>query len=294
MKRIGWIGLGIMGLPMASNLLRAGFEVVAYNRSQAKVASLKNLGGVAASSPAEVAASTEATILMLPDAPDEEEVLFGRAGVVEGAMPGHVVIDMATISPNASRLFAQRLAQRGIEMLDAPVSGGQTGAREATLVIMVGGNKDVFARCVHIFEALGRKVVYMGPHGFGQMTKLCNQVAGVLTLQSVVEALFLARAGGLDPHRVIEVLSAGSADSWNLRNQGPKMLRRDFAPGFYVRLQQKDLRIALEMAGELAVPLPGTALVRELFRSVEANGGAELGVQSLVTALEHLAGRSLS
>lgn len=294
MKRIGWIGLGIMGSPMARNLLRAGFEVAVYSRTPSKVVALEKLGAVAASSPSEVASFGDVTITMLPDAPDEEVVLFGPGGVVEGAPPGHVVIDMATISPAATRAFAARLATHSVEMLDAPVSGGEGGARAATLAIMVGGKKEVFDRCLPIFQALGRKVVFMGPHGSGQMTKLCNQVAGVLTLQSVVEALLLASAGGLDPQKVLEVLSAGSADSWNLRNQGPKMLARDFAPGFFVRLQQKDLRIAMETAGELGVPLPGTALVRELFRVVEAHGGRELGVQALVTALEKMAGRTVA
>ena len=293
MNRVGWIGLGIMGRPMARNLLKAGFRVVGYSRTKAKVDELVAAGGEAAQSPADVARRVEVTITMVPDAPDVEAVLFGTDGVVEAAQPGHVVVDMSTISPTATRLFAQRLASRGIEMLDAPVSGGESGAREGTLSIMVGGNEEVFVRCRPIFEALGRKITFMGAHGSGQMTKLCNQVAGVLTLQSVVEALLLAHAGGLDLHRVIEALSAGSADSWNLRNQGPKMLARDFAPGFFVRLQQKDLRIAPETAAELGLPLPGTALVRELFRVVEAYGGGELGVQALITALERMAARSV-
>ncbi len=293
MNRVGWIGLGIMGRPMARNLLKAGFRVVGYSRTKAKVDELVAAGGEAAQSPADVARRVDVTITMVPDAPDVESVLFGADGVAEAAQPGHVVVDMSTISPTATRLFAQRLASRGIEMLDAPVSGGESGAREGTLSIMVGGEEEVFVRCRPIFEALGRKITFMGAHGSGQMTKLCNQVAGVLTLQSVVEALLLAHAGGLDLHRVIEALSAGSADSWNLRNQGPKMLARDFAPGFFVRLQQKDLRIALETAAELGLPLPGTALVRELFRVVEAYGGGELGVQALVTALERMAARSV-
>lgn len=222
MNRVGWIGLGIMGRPMARNLLKAGFRVVGYSRTKAKVDELVAAGGEAAQSPADVARRVEVTITMVPDAPDVEAVLFGTDGVVEAAQPGHVVVDMSTISPTATRLFAQRLASRGIEMLDAPVSGGESGAREGTLSIMVGGNEEVFVRCRPIFEALGRKITFMGAHGSGQMTKLCNQVAGVLTLQSVVEALLLAHAGGLDLHRVIEALSAGSADSWNLRNQGPR------------------------------------------------------------------------
>lgn len=294
MKRVGWIGFGIMGRPMARNLLRAGFQVVGYSRTKAKLQEFLAAGGEEARSPADVARQVEVTITMVPDAPDVEAVLFGSTGVVEGAAPGHVVIDMSTIAPTATKSFAARLAARDIEMLDAPVSGGESGAQQATLSIMVGGKEEVFERCRRIFDALGRKVTFMGNHGNGQLTKLCNQVAGVLTLQSVVEALLLATSGGLDLSRVMEALSAGSADSWNLRHQGPKMIARDFRPGFFVRLQQKDLRIALETAGELGLPLPGTALVRELFRVVEAHGGGELGVQALVTALEHMSARPLS
>lgn len=294
MKRIGWIGFGIMGRPMAKNLLRAGFEVVGYNRTRSKLEEFLAAGGKEAHSPADVARQVEVTITMVTDAPDVEAVLFGPAGVVEGASAGHVVIDMSTIAPAATRNFAKRLGAHGMEMLDAPVSGGELGAQQASLSIMVGGDEKVFARCHPIFDALGRKVTYMGAHGAGQLTKLCNQVAGVLTLQSVVEALLLAKAGGLDLGRVLEALCAGSADSWNLRHQAPKMMARNFTPGFFVRLQQKDLRIALETAGEMGVPLPGTALVRELFRVVEAHGGGELGVQALVTALERMCGKQVS
>ncbi len=292
-KRVGWIGLGIMGRPMSYNLLRAGFQVVGYSRSPQRLEPLLTAGGEAASSPADVAARCEVVITMVPDTPDVEQVLFGDHGVASGGRSGQVVIDMSTISPLATRSFAQRLAVHGIEMLDAPVSGGETGARQATLSIMVGGKEEVFEQCRPIFTALGRKITYIGGHGSGQIAKLCNQVAGVLTLQSVCEALLLAAASGVEVQRVLEAISAGSGDSWNLRQQGPKILARDFNPGFYVRLQRKDLRLATELASSVGVPLPGTVLVDQLFAAVEAHGGGELGVQALVTALEALAGRSL-
>ncbi len=292
-KRVGWIGLGIMGRPMSHNLLRAGFQVVGFSRSPQRLEPLLAAGGEAASSPADVAARCEVVITMVPDTPDVEQVLFADHGIASGGRSGQVVIDMSTISPLATRSFAQRLAVHGIEMLDAPVSGGETGARQATLSIMVGGKEEVFEQCRPIFTALGRKITYIGGHGSGQIAKLCNQVAGVLTLQSVCEALLLAAASGVEVQRVLEAISAGSGDSWNLRQQGPKMLARDFNPGFYVRLQRKDLRLATELASSVGVPLPGTVLVDQLFAAVEAHGGGELGVQALVTALEALAGRSL-
>jgi len=293
-RRVAWIGLGTMGRPMSYNLQRAGFQVVGFSRSPQRVEPLVAAGGEAATDPAEAAHKADAVITMLPDTADVEQVLFGDKGVVHGIRAGCVVIDMSTISPRATRVFAQRLAVHGVEMLDAPVSGGETGARQATLSIMVGGKEEVFEHCRPIFSALGRKITYIGPHGSGQIAKLCNQVAGVLTLQSVCEALLLAAAAGVDVQRVIEAMSAGAADSWNLRHQGPKMLARDFNPGFYVRLQRKDLRLAAELAASVGVPLPACALVDQFFAAVEAQGGAELGVQALLLALEGLAGRRLN
>jgi 2-hydroxy-3-oxopropionate reductase len=289
-KTIGFIGLGIMGGPMARNLLRAGFRVVAHSRTRAKVDALAVDGAQPAANPAEVARHSDALITMVPDTPDVRQVLLGESGVIEGAAAGLVVIDMSTISPTATREMAQALAQRGVQMLDAPVSGGEIGAINAKLSIMVGGDAAVFERCRAVLAALGDKITYVGPQGHGQITKLCNQVAGVLSLQAVAEALLLATKAGVDPHKVIEALSGGAADSWNLRVQGPKMLQRDFAAGFFVHLQQKDLRLAMQLAGELSAPLPGAALVQQLFNAVEAHGGGKLGVQALVLALEELAG----
>lgn len=288
MRNIGFIGLGIMGRPMARNLMKAGFQVVAHSRTVSKVDDLVAAGATPATSPADAAARCEVVITMVPDTPDVQSVLLGADGVIAGARPGLVVIDMSTISPAATREMAAALLQRGVTMLDAPVSGGEIGAINGSLSIMVGGDEAVFQRCRPVLEAMGQKITYVGPQGHGQITKLCNQVAGVLSLQAVCEAVVLATKAGVDASKVIEALSGGAADSWNVRHQGPKMLKRDFAPGFFVHLQQKDLRLAMELASQLSVALPGAALVQQLFNAVEARGGRDLGVQALVQALEAL------
>ena len=290
MRTIGFIGLGIMGRPMARNLLKAGFAVVAHSRTRSRVDELANAGAVAGVSPRDVAMRSEVVITMVPDTPDVRQVVLGADGVYEGAHDRLVVIDMSTISPSATCEIAATLGQRDIRMLDAPVSGGEVGAIKGALSIMVGGAAEVFEECRPILAAMGDKITHVGPQGHGQIAKLCNQVAGVLSLQAVAEALMLATKAGVDANKVIEALSGGAADSWNLRNQGPKMLKRDFAPGFFIHLQQKDLRLAMELASQLNTPLPGGALVHQLFNAVEAHGGRELGVQALIQALEKLAG----
>jgi 2-hydroxy-3-oxopropionate reductase len=290
MLSVSFIGLGIMGRPMARNLLAARFPLVVHSRTASKADGLVAEGAVWADSPAEAARRSDVVITMVPDTPDVRQVLLGRDGVVAAARPGLVVIDMSTISPAATREMAAVLKETGVDMLDAPVSGGEVGAIRGTLSIMVGGDAAVFERCRPVLAAMGEKITHVGPQGHGQITKLCNQIAGVLSLQAVVEALLLATKAGVDANKVIEALSGGSADSWNLRNQGPKMLQRDFAPGFFIHLQQKDLRLALELAGQLGVPLPGAALLQQLFGVVAAHGGGNLGVQGLVRALEIMAG----
>jgi 2-hydroxy-3-oxopropionate reductase len=288
--RIGFIGLGIMGRPMASNLLKAGFRVVVHSRTHSKVDALVALGAEAGISPRDVAAHSDIVITMVPDTPDVRHVMLGADGVIDGAHDGLIAIDMSTISPTATQEIAAALASKGVRMLDAPVSGGEAGAIAATLSIMVGGDEAVFTQCQPVFAAMGKCVTYIGAHGHGQIAKLCNQVVGVLTLEAVAEAVVLATKAGVDVPRVIEALSGGAADSWMLRNQVPRMLARDFAPGFFIHLQQKDLRLVMELAGKLSAPLPGTALVQHLFSAVEATGGGELGTQALVLALERLAG----
>jgi 2-hydroxy-3-oxopropionate reductase len=288
--RVGVIGLGIMGAPMARNLLAAGHAMTVHGRTRARVDALVEAGAAAAGSPAELAGQVEAVITMLPDTPDVEAVIAGPAGILAGARPGLLAIDMSTIAPDAARALAARAASHGVVLLDAPVSGGEQGAIAGTLSIMVGGEREGFERAAPVFAALGRQVTYMGGPGQGQMTKLVNQVVGATTLAAVAEGVLLAARAGLDPAAVVRALEGGAAASWMLREQAPRMQRRDFTPGFMVRLQQKDLRLALAAANRLGVPLPVTALVQQLFAAVEARGGGALGTQALLTALEALTG----
>ena len=287
--RVGFIGLGIMGAPMARNLLRAGHAVTAHSRTRGKVDALVTAGATAATSPAAVAAASEIVVTMLPDTPDVEAVVGGADGVLAGAHPDLVVVDMSTIAPDAARALAARADAAGAVFLDAPVSGGEQGAIAGTLSIMVGGDAEAFARVRPVLHALGSRVTHMGGPGQGQMTKLVNQVIGATTLAAVAEGVLLAACAGLDPAAVIEAVDAGAASSWMLREQAPRMQRRDFTPGFMVRLQQKDLRLALAAADQLGARLPTTALVHQLFRIIEAHGGDRLGTQALIMALEALA-----
>jgi 3-hydroxyisobutyrate dehydrogenase len=287
-ETVGFIGLGRMGKPMARNLLKAGYPLIVHNRSHAAVDELVRAGAQAAYSPHEVAERSSIIVTMLPDAPDVTLVVEGAGGIIESAHRGLVLIDMSTILPHVSVELATHLRQHGVIMLDAPVSGGPQGAEAATLSIMVGGDKEALAKCRPLLEKLGRQIVHMGDNGSGSMAKLCNQIACVLNLLGVSEMLALARRANLDVDRLLEAVSAGAASSWMLVNQGPKMMARDFAPGFLIRLQQKDLRLVMTTAEELHLPLPGTALVQQLFRALEASGEGELGTQALIKAVERL------
>lgn len=291
--RIGFIGLGTMGRPMARNLLKAGFAVTVYGRKKPIVDELVSAGASAAGSPSEVAQSSDAVITMLPDSPDVKQVVTGEDGILSGAKPGMIVIDMSTISPSVTREIAEIASKQEVEYLDAPVSGGEPGAVAGTLSIMVGGKPEIFERCLPVFKSLGKNIVHMGGVGMGQATKLCNQVICVVTIQAVCEGLMLGSKAGLDMEKLLSVVSGGAASSWMLSNLGPKMLRRDFEPGFKVKLQQKDLRLALAAADELGLSLPGMSLVHQLFSSVEAAGMGESGTQALITALERLAGHTV-
>lgn len=294
MKRVGFIGLGVMGKPMAINLLRAGYPLTVWNRTKSKMGELIAMGAYGASSPKEVAERSDVVITMVTDSPDVEDVILGPNGVIHGARPGLIVIDMSTISPKVTRRIADELSKKGVKMLDAPVSGGERGAREATLSIMVGGPREAFEECLPILETLGKKITYMGPTGMGQTAKLCNQVICALNIQAVCEGLMLGAKAGLDLRRLLEAVSAGAASSWMLINLGPKMIERDFKPGFKIRHQQKDLRLALELAAELNLPLPGTALVQQILRIAEAEGLGEEGTQAAIVAMEKIAGRKLT
>jgi 3-hydroxyisobutyrate dehydrogenase-like beta-hydroxyacid dehydrogenase len=284
--RVGWIGLGIMGRPMAANLQRAGFEVLGYNRGRARSEAWTAAGGRSASSPREAAERADVLVTMVSDTADVESVLFGERGAAEVLRPGSVTVDMSTISPSATRGIARRMRERGIEHLDAPVSGGELGAIAGTLSIMVGGNAAALERCREVFGALGQRVTHMGSSGAGQATKLVNQVAVLGNLAATCEALRLARASGLDLARVVDAVGGGAGASWQLANLGPKMIAGDFAPGFPVRLARKDLRLILEAARELRLPLPLVALVDQLFSALAASAGEEDGTQALIRVLE--------
>ncbi len=288
--RVGFIGLGIMGQPMALNVLRAGYPLTVWNRTPEKAEPLLVEGATWADSPAEVARASEIIITIVSDTPDVEEVILGPQGIIHGARPGAVVIDMSTISPHATMRIAARLAEQGIDMLDAPVSGGDIGAREGTLSIMVGGKPEVFERCLPLFRAMGKRITHVGPNGAGQFTKLVNQIIVVGNTLAMAEGLVFAAKAGLDLERVLEAVSAGAAGSWMLTHRGPQIIEGDFRPGFTVRLQQKDVRLVLEAAREMSVPLPGTSLIHQLYHAVEARGLHEEGNHALVKALEWLAG----
>ena len=290
-KRVGFIGLGIMGAPMAANLLKAGFELTVWNRTASRGDALVAAGATRADSPADVVHASEVTISCVTDSPDVEAVTLGEHGVLAGAAPGSVYIDCSTISPATARKVAEALGRNDVAMLDAPVSGGDVGAKAGTLAIMVGGDAPVFERCLPVLQAMGKTIVHVGPSGAGQVVKLCNQVAGGLNLLAMAEAIVLAEQAGVAPEKMLEVVSAGAAGSWMLSNLGPRAVRGDFAPGFMVELMQKDLRLVLETAAETTTPLPGTALVTQLFRTLEAQGRGRDGTQAIVAAVGRLAGR---
>jgi 2-hydroxy-3-oxopropionate reductase len=291
-QRIGFIGLGIMGRPMARNLIRAGYQLIVWNRSRPGIEELIAAGATAAGSAREVAQRSDAVITIVGYAEDVEQVTLGPGGIIEGAHRGLVHIDMSTIAPDVTRRIAARLAGAGVEMLDAPVSGGEQGAIDATLSIMADGKEATFERCKPLLETLGRKVVYCGPAGSGQVVKLCNQVIVGLNNLAVCEALVLCVRSGVDPRRMLDAVSAGAATSWAVLNLAPKMLARDFRAGFKVEHQLKDLRYALAATSDVA--LPGTALVHELFASLEKDGLGGEGTQALVKALEKLADVTVS
>ena len=289
-ESIGFVGTGIMGAPMARNLAKAGFQVTAYNRTAAKAEALREHGVAVAGSLAEVARSASVVITMVPDTPDALAVVEGEGGLAEAMAPGSALVDMSTISPGETRALAERLAGRGVAMLDAPVSGGSWGAEQGTLTIMAGGERETFDRCMPAFEAMGKTITLMGPSGMGQTTKLVNQILVAGTCAAVAEALVFAASQGADLLRTIEAVSGGAAGSWQLANLGPRMARRDFAPGFMVKLQQKDLRLILEAAQESHTPLAVTSLARQYLTAVEAMGLGDEGTQAVVKAVEALAG----
>lgn len=289
MADLGFIGLGIMGKPMAGHLVKVGHKVHIFSRSPGPVEELADSGAVACNSAREVAEKSDMAFIMVPDTPDVDMVLFGPDGVVEGVRKGSIVVDMSSISPIATKKFAQRLESLGVEMLDAPVSGGQLGAQNATLSIMVGGKKEIFEKAKPFFELMGQNIVHVGPNGDGQTCKVANQIVVALTIEAVGEALLLASKAGADPSKVRDALMGGFAGSRILELHGEKMIKHLFKPGFRIRLHQKDLNLALEAARELGVSLPNTATAQELFNAVKAQEGGDLDHSAMVLALERLA-----
>lgn len=289
-KKIGFIGLGIMGRPMATNLMKAGYSLVVYNRSREKTKRLVEAGAREGHSPKYVAANSDVVLTIVTDTPDVERVILGDDGIVWGGRPGQIVIDMSTISPDATRRMADELKKKGITMLDAPVTGGEIGAINGTLTIMVGGDKKAYEETLPILQAMGKKVVYAGPSGAGQTIKLCNQILCAVNQVGVSEALMLAAKAGADLNTMLEVTTSGAGGSWALENLGRKVVAADLKPAFMVRLMQKDLALVMELARRLDLPLPGTALANQLLRAVEAEeGGKELGTQAMIKTYERLA-----
>jgi 2-hydroxy-3-oxopropionate reductase len=273
-ERVGFIGLGIMGRPMARHLVDAGFPLTVHSRSPGPVDELAGMGAARAGGPAEVAAASDVVITMLPDTADVEEVMLGAGGVIEGVTGGSLVIDMSSIDPGPTRTLAERFAAEGVAMLDAPVSGGERGAIDATLSIMVGGAPEAFERARPVFDAMGANIVHVGPSGAGQVCKACNQLVVAATIEAVAEALLLAERSGVDPAKVRAALLGGFAGSKILEVHGQRMLDRAFDPGFRVRLHRKDARIVEAAAAETATPIPSFAVVTEqLQRALDAGDG---------------------
>lgn len=279
--KVGFAGLGIMGAPMASNLLKAGFDLRVYNRTASRCEPLVARGAKAYSTPAELAAESDVVITIVSDTPDVEAVLFGEKGLASGLKAGAVVVDMSTISPTRTVEFSKRLAEQGVSMLDAPVSGGDKGAIAGTLSIMAGGDKATFDRCMPLFEAMGKNVVYTGVSGNGQKTKMVNQVVGSVNLIAMCEGLRIAKKAGLDPEKTLDAVGGGAAGSWIWTNLGPRVVKDDFAPGFMIKLQQKDLRLASELVEDLGMDAPGTKWSYELFTKALEMGLGDDGNQGL-------------
>jgi 2-hydroxy-3-oxopropionate reductase len=294
MANLGFIGLGIMGKPMAGHLVKAGHRVYVYDLNPEPIRELSAKGAGVCRSCKEVAEKSDIIILMVPDTPDVEKVLFGREGVAEGVRKGSVVVDMSSISPIATKEFAKKLHGLGVEMLDAPVSGGQVGAENATLSIMVGGKPEIFEKIKPFFEIMGKNIVHIGNHGDGQTCKVANQIVVALTIEAVSEALVFASKAGADPGKVRQALLGGFAQSRILEVHGERMISRSFKPGFRIQLHRKDLNLALQAARQLGLSLPSTALAQELFNAVVAQEGDQLDQSAMVLALEKLANHRVS
>ena len=293
MAELGFVGLGIMGIPMAGHLLEAGNSVHVYDVVSESIAKLSAKGADPCGSSKEVAQKSDIIIIMVPDTPDVEAVLFGKDGLSEGLKSGSIVVDMSSISPIATKEFAEKLAAMGVKMLDAPVSGGQVGAENVALSIMVGGAVEVFEQIKPYFELMGKNIVHIGDNGAGQTCKVANQIVVALTIEAVGEALLFASKAGADPAKVRDALLGGFAQSRILELHGKKMIDRTFEPGFRIRLHQKDLNLALQSARSLGLSLPNTATAQELFNCLAAQGDIDLDHSAMVLALEKLANHTI-
>lgn len=291
--KIGFIGIGIMGAPMAENLLNAGFDVTVHTRTKEKAEPVIESGAKWAHTPAQCAEDKDFVITCVCDTPDVEKVLLGKDGIIKTAKPKTICIETSTISPLSTMEMSKKLAQKDITLLDAPISGGEIGAIQAKLSIMVGGDKKAFDYSLSIFQAMGKKITYCGPSGHGQKTKLANQVMVIHTIMSMAEGLAFAEKMGLDLDTTLDVTNAGAAGSKSLKILGPKVANGDMKPGFKVDLQLKDLRLVLEYAESINQPLPGVALAKQLLMSLEAAGRAKDGTQALTDIIRQLGGKKV-
>jgi 3-hydroxyisobutyrate dehydrogenase len=288
-EKIGFVGLGIMGMPMSGHLLNAGYEVSVYDIRRATVQEAAQRGAVACGSPAEAASLSDIIITMVPDSPDVETVIAGENGILDGVQHGSVVIDMSTIDPATGQRMAERLREKGADMLDAPVTGGAIGAQNATLSIFVGGSAESFERCKPVLERLGASVMHMGPGGMGHTAKLANQILGAACMMGVAEAFVFAKKAGLDLRTFYEAATRGAGTSWHLEKLGPKIIAGDFAPGFMAKHMRKDLRLAAQAAGSVDAPVPVSAVIGQLYGALSAAGRGDEGHHAIVRVIEMLA-----
>jgi 2-hydroxy-3-oxopropionate reductase len=291
--RIGYIGLGLMGKPMAGNLLKAGFPLTVHNRSRAAVEELVAQGAQAAFSPREVASASDVVFTNLPDSPDVEQVVLGKDGIIEGVREGMIFVDNSTIKPATARRMARELLAKGVAALDAPVSGGDVGARAGTLAIMVGGPQEAYQRVLPALQAMGKTITHVGESGAGQVAKACNQVMVAAQMVAMGELLLLAQKAGVDPRRVVEAIRGGAAQCWTLDVKPPRLFAGERAPGFKAHLQHKDLGIVLDTARAYGLPLPATAVNMQLYEAMLQMGMRELDNSAVIGVLEAMAGEAL-
>ncbi len=293
MLKVGYIGLGLMGKSMARNLMKAGYSVVVHNRSRGAVDELAAEGAAPASSPAEVARQVDVIFTNLPDSPDVEKVVLGPDGIIEGAHEGLIFVDNSTIKPATARMVAEKLGEKGVLALDAPVSGGDIGARNATLTIMVGGPTEALEKVRPLFEAMGKNITHIGEAGSGQIAKAANQIMVAAQMVAMGELLVFAQKAGADPQKVIEAIKGGAAQCWTLDTKPPRLFQGNRQPGFKARMQYKDLNIVMDSAREYGVPLPSTAVNTQLFNALVQQGSGDLDNSAIVEVIEQLANTHL-